>query len=224
MRSLFVALFVITCNTCFAQNQRLTYDTNAVRVFDLLYNKPFATLSLEDTGGHLFNTSAIAGKAIYVDFWFTTCPPCIKEIPYSKALECFFAADTNIVFLNICIDNIERKTAWKQMIKAREIKGISLFYARNQPQKISLIKEYLVNFPTYLLVNKEMKVIGYNAPRPSEEGWVHWAIFEAEKSNPLSSAYNELVKQSKKYREFIHNNWQKIISLRVSSNLKQPYN
>lgn len=213
MRLFIILTLLSACTTALSQKQA-AYDPYAAATFDLLNNKPFFQLQSEDTAGHIFNTTSLAGKTIYVDFWFTACRPCIQEVPYSKSLQQFFTSDTNVVFLNICIDNIERKQAWKQIIQGNKMHGIQLFYARNRPQKINLLREYKITFPTYLLVNKEMKVIGYNAPRPSEEGWVHWAIFQAEQNNLLSASYKKRAEHSKEYNEFINENWKKIISLK----------
>ena len=212
-------LFIITTLTIlifgkgFSQNSSSAYDPYVAATFDFLNNNSFVPLQLEDTSGRILNTSSFAGKTIYVDFWFTSCPPCLKEIPYSKSLQKFFSSDTNIVFLNICIDNIDRKHAWKKIVHDKELQGIHLFYVRNRPQKINLITKYHITFPTYMLVNKNMKVIGYNAPRPSEEGWVHWAIAQAENNNFLSDSYRQLIDQSKNYRAFINHNWEIITSI-----------
>jgi hypothetical protein len=59
-----------------------------------------------------------------------------------------------------------------------------------------------------------MQVTGYNAPRPSEEGWVHWAIAQAANGETLSDSYRELINQSKRYLEFIHKNLPVIASLK----------
>ncbi len=204
---------IIIFKNGFSQNRSSAYDPCVADTFDLLNNKPFARLLLEDTAGQIFNTSLLAGKTIYVDFWFTSCSPCLREIPYSKTLQQFFASDTNIVFLNICIDNIERKQAWKQIINNKKMSGIHLFYMRNKPQKINLLKEYKITFPMHLLINKEMKIIGYDAPSPFEQGWVHWAIAEAEKNIFLSDSYRQLITHSKSYKEFIDDNLKIITSL-----------
>jgi thiol-disulfide isomerase/thioredoxin len=191
MKGLFICIILVqVLVTGFSQNKFSRYDAYIASTFDLLNNQPFAELQLEDTSGEIHNTISLIGKTLYVDFWFTTCPPCIKQIPFSKTLHKYFEKDTNVVFLNICIDNIERKQDWKQMIKENGMPGIHLFYARNRPQKINLLKAYKISFPTYLLVNKQMKVTGYNAPRPSEEGLVHWVITKATEGLFLSASLN----------------------------------
>lgn len=192
---------------CYSQKQTSSFNPDVAATFDKLIKKPFAELELEDTSGNILNTATLIGKTIYVDFWFTACAPCIKEIPFSKSLQQFFASDTNIVFLNICIESTDRKQTWKQIIKDKQMKGIQVFYARNRPQKVNLLREYNITFPTYLLVDNQMKVIGYNAPRPSEVGFVYWAIKQATAGQPLSVAYRQMIERSKEYIDFINNNW-----------------
>ncbi|GEO08527.1 TlpA family protein disulfide reductase [Segetibacter aerophilus] len=186
----FVVILILTIvsSSCFCQKQHRRYDS-LIAVYSYLYNQPFPELELEDTSGALIKISSFTGKTVYVDFWFTTCPPCLHEVPYSKALQEYFKKDTNIVFVSICIEEINRKPDWKKMIQEQEMQGVHLFYARNRPQKINLLRRYEIAFPTYLLLNKEMRVIGYNAPRPSEKGWVHYAIEQATKNISLVEAF-----------------------------------
>jgi thiol-disulfide isomerase/thioredoxin len=144
---------------------------------------------------------------VYVDFWFTACPPCLKQIPYAKQLHAYFAADTNVVFLNICIEYADRKQIWKKMVKENVMQGINVFYARNRPQKVNLLRQFnIVDYPTYLLLN-DLKVIGYDAPAPSQKGLVHWAIYEATQKIPLSTSYNLLLNKSKASNDYLTQNW-----------------
>ena len=163
----------------------------------------FQELQLEDSSGKVFNTSSLLGKVIYVDFWFTVCPPCIQEIPWSQALQKYFAKDTNVVFLNICIENLTKKPVWKQMIQDKQMMGIHLFYARNRPQKVNLLRQYDIKFPTYILVDKGMKVISHNMPRPSETGWVYWLISQAAKGITPHESAIVIDEQYEDYKTFM---------------------
>lgn len=167
----------------------------------------FPVMDLETTDSTIFNTSALANKTVYVDFWFTACPPCIKEIPFAKQLQAYFASDTNVVFLNICIENTDRKEVWKKMVKDKDIRGVNVFYARNRPQKINLLRQFnIFDYPTYIILN-HLQVLGVNAPSPSEKGWVHWAIFQATKNVPLSTSYALLSTKSKAANDYLSQNW-----------------
>jgi thiol-disulfide isomerase/thioredoxin len=169
------------------------YQQKLANAFSQLDGKAFTGIELENEKGELFNTASLKGKTIYADFWFTQCPPCLHEIPYAAALQEFFAADTNLVFVSICIETIERKEAWKNMIAGKKMGGIQLFYARNRPQKINLLREYRINdFPTYLVIDSSQKIIGYDAPAPSQAGWVHWALTKAIANVRLADAYKQV--------------------------------
>ena len=177
-------------------------QANLPGYYDQFNNHSFASLELEDNAGNIIKTDSLFGKTIYVDFWFTACAPCIKEIPHAKALQQFFASDTSIQFVNICIENIQRKDVWRQMIRDKNITGINLFYALNRPQKVNLLRVYNIKFPTYLLVNKASLIIGYDVSRPSETGLVRWVIAQAAKGKFLSASI-EAYNKSEAYNEFI---------------------
>ncbi len=211
-KALIFIMIILFATNGICQIPQKGYDPEIAAAFDLLNNKPFAEIQLEDTSGQMFHTSSLLGKTIYVDFWFTGCAPCVKEIPFAKALYQFFADSSDIVFLSICIQNKEKKEDWKKMVREKEMPSIQLFYSLNSPQKISLPREFKINYPTYLLVNKEMKVIGYDAPRPSEEGWVHWAIAEANKGVYLSASYKAFVEGDTEVIKFATDNKEKIAS------------
>ncbi len=206
---LFVALAVCK-QFVFAQSS--PKDKQNLYAFNQLFGLDFPNLELEDTSGKIISTASFKGKTMYVDFWFTACPPCTRQIPYAHALQQFFAPDTNVVFVNICIENVERKTAWRELINKHKIGGIHLFYARNRPQKVNLLRTYKVNdFPTYMLVSNEMKIIGHNAPAPSERYWVQWAIQQATYNVPLSEAY--LKTKTSSFQHFLSENQKRIDSL-----------
>lgn len=198
--SIAIALMLLA-HSSFAQ-RHTAFNDNIVATYDMLNGQPFAALDLEDTAGNIFNTTSLLGKTVYVDFWFTACAPCVEEIPHSNTLQQFFAKDTDVVFLCICIESTTRKPVWKQMIHDRQMQGIQLFYARNRPQKINLIRQYHITFPTYVLVNKDFKVIGYNAPRPQQQ-WTYWAIEQARHDVPLSDAHKAMVSYTEQYRSFM---------------------
>lgn len=65
------------------------------------------------------------------------------------------------------------------MVSDKGMKGLHLFYAKNRPQKVNLLRAYNIKFPTYILLDKESKVIGFDMPRPSETEWIYWLLTQA---------------------------------------------
>ncbi|MDB5191925.1 MAG: alkyl hydroperoxide reductase/Thiol specific antioxidant/Mal allergen [Segetibacter sp.] len=212
MKALFLVLVLLFNVLCLQAQQG--YNPELVAHFNWMNNKTFPSLELEDSSGNIIRADSLKGKTVYVDFWFINCSPCIREVPYSKSLHEFFKADTNIVFLNICIENLDRKDKWKETVKEKGLKGLQVFYARNRPQKVNLLRVFNVSFPTYVILNKDLKVIGYDAPRPSEEGFVHWSLEQAQQGIGLAESYRKMVKKTKEYQSFIASNWKTIEELR----------
>jgi hypothetical protein len=110
MKKLITALLTLILSIKgFSQKQSSAYDPYVAAVFDYINNKPFIPLQLEDTSGRIFNTSSLVGKTIYVDFWFISCPPCLKEIPLFKISPRVFCIRYKHCVSNICIEDPERK-------------------------------------------------------------------------------------------------------------------
>lgn len=62
--------------------------------------------TVTDTEGHTHNLYTIlnSGKYVCVDFFFTTCPPCIETVPFYKETYTNFGCNTEDIFF-ISIDN-----------------------------------------------------------------------------------------------------------------------
>ncbi len=134
--------------------KRGNYEPATAAIYNRFNNYSFPLMNLETADSMPFNTALLANKTVYVDFWFTQCAPCIQEIPFSKALHQYFGADTNIVFLNICVDMTGQKEVWRKLVHQSAPNVINVFYAKNQPQKINLMRLLGVNdYPTYLILN-----------------------------------------------------------------------
>ncbi len=122
-------------------------------------------------------------KTVYIDYWATTCAPCIKEfsniadIKKSNILK-------NVEFIYICDnyhgnqDDIDRKN-WKNLVLKHQLEGTHFYFYITPPNKIIhdvIDLNYLTNHqndklygvPTYFIA-KEGKIIIYNAKRPSEK-------------------------------------------------------
>ena len=63
-------------------------------------NMPAANFSLKDLQGNTYTLSNLKGKVVILNFWFTTCPPCIAEIPQLNTIVKKYDP-AKVVFLSI---------------------------------------------------------------------------------------------------------------------------
>ena len=118
-------------------------------------------ITLHDLNGHVVDFSKYRGKYVYIDMWASWCVPCVKEIPYLKALEKELQNE-NVCFLSLSIDkNVE---AWKKKVAALSLEGELLINEDNK-----LCESLNVSgIPFFLIYDKEGKLYKYNAYRPSD--------------------------------------------------------
>lgn len=115
--------------------------------------------TLPDINGNEVSLSDFAGKYVYIDFWATWCGPCKIEIPVLETLYEDYK-DKNIVIMSISVDR--DKQAWIDMVTRDKPQWLQLH------DSINMNDNYLVKFiPTFVLIDREGKIIDVRAPRPS---------------------------------------------------------
>lgn len=127
-------------------------------------NSPAPDFTAYDEQGKIVKLSDLKGKMVYVDFWSTSCVPCVEELPATKKLQEQFKDNKDIVFLYVSLDNSEQRA--KNFIALKDFKGTHWF----SPEGFSsdAAKKYNIRaIPRYLLIDKNGLLVNDNAPRPS---------------------------------------------------------
>lgn len=136
-----------------------------IKATQLMPGKLAPNFTLVNQNGDSVSLTSFKGKFVYIDFWATSCAPCMDEMPYSSQLMDTFKNRTDLVFLYINVqDNFGK---WQKYISEEKLQGVQLFANSVQTQ---LIKQ-LYNFngiPRYILIDKEGKIVNANAERPSK--------------------------------------------------------
>ncbi len=104
--------------------------------------------------GKSFGPAELNGKVVVLNFWFTNCPPCLKEIPeLNKLVEEYKGKD--VVFLGFATDD---KGSIESFIKENPFKYELI------PSATNLMLKFLVpdksgnletKFPTHIVVDRE---------------------------------------------------------------------
>lgn len=66
--------------------------------------KPAPDFALQDVHGKLWKLSKLRGKVVVLNFWFTSCPPCIQEIPKLNSLVDKYK-DNDVIFLALTFND-----------------------------------------------------------------------------------------------------------------------
>ena len=126
----------------------------------------------ENYKGGKNSLSDYRGKYVYIDVWATWCTPCMIQVPYLKKLQKRFKGK-NIEFISLSTDSKGKsaktwkgaRDQWKKMIKEKDLSGTHLWAG----EKNSIHKDYFIQgIPRFILIDKEGKLISYNARRPSD--------------------------------------------------------
>ncbi len=106
-------------------------------------------LDLTDIDGNQYSLESLKGKIIVLNFWFTNCAPCVKEMPdLNKMKEKYKEED--VVFFAITFNKKELVMPFLQKTK---LDFIVIPNAQNN------IDDFQIKFfPTNILINKQGKV------------------------------------------------------------------
>ncbi len=118
-----------------------------------------------DTLGNKVRLSSFRGKIIYLDFWSTTCAPCIKLFPVEERLHSKIRSmgiDTSIVFIKICDDCPENQ--WKKIIQENQSSAVNL---KTAGKGYKFRRKFRVTaYPVYQLISRKFTYITERAIKP----------------------------------------------------------
>jgi len=107
--------------------------------------------------------TSFKGKFLLVDFWATTCGPCVYNIRQHKTLREQYKDNPNVDFVFITSEGESPLNAYNNFVKEQELKNT---YRINADQYRYLRQLFRFNgIPRYVLVDKEGKIMddNYNA-------------------------------------------------------------
>lgn len=104
------------------------------------------------------------GKILYIDIWASWCAPCRAVMEDAKKLQSEFSADAvNYIYLSID----ENLSAWRNAASNDISAGYPFSYLFINPKQSVFLKQIkLSSIPRYIIIDKEGKVVNYNAPGP----------------------------------------------------------
>ncbi|MBN1187627.1 MAG: TlpA family protein disulfide reductase [Bacteroidales bacterium] len=108
------------------------------------------------------------GKVIYLDFWSSGCPPCIKQFEHAKKIEALYQ-DKDLV--QIYISSEPEKQQWEKACR-RFDKIDESYFVTNRFTSKQLENMDIEYIPRYMLFDKNGKMVVEAAPRPDDKSLI----------------------------------------------------
>jgi thiol-disulfide isomerase/thioredoxin len=130
-------------------NQTKEIDTTSILKLIANYD-----LSLKEKEELIKIYKRTKGKVVFHDFWFTNCPPCMKELPhYNDLISTTDGENVEFIFYGVYMENEE----WKKTIDKFKLKGNHYLLTKNQ---LAFFEKYfrVHAFPHHQLINSSGKI------------------------------------------------------------------
>jgi thiol-disulfide isomerase/thioredoxin len=120
--------------------------------YALIQGKKFPPFRFQDLSGKVYTSANTKGKIIVLKAWFTSCVPCIAEMPLLNRVKENYHDRKDIIFLSIAFDS---KKAL-QKFAARKIFNYAII-----PVTAKFIEEDLhaTGYPVHWVINKQGYVV-----------------------------------------------------------------
>lgn len=91
--------------SCGQAESRAKTSTSKEKVIETNIKPSEYVISFKNEKGEVVSLDELKGKAVFINFWATWCPPCIEEMPSIQTLYNKFKDNKDIVFLLVDVDN-----------------------------------------------------------------------------------------------------------------------
>jgi thiol-disulfide isomerase/thioredoxin len=119
--------------------------------FQARIGQPVGEVQFTDLDGKVWSLSALRGKVVYLNVWFTGCPPCVMEIPDLNAVHARFGSHPDLVMLALAYDDEPKVRAF---LKTRPFQ-FPVACIPFPALKLLAMSGSSVAYPTHLILDRE---------------------------------------------------------------------
>jgi peroxiredoxin len=121
-------------------------NANDALAVKAMLNKPAPDFNLTDMNGKKWSLTALKGKVVVLNFWYTSCPPCLEEMPQLNELTKMYPPD-KVVFLALTFDSAPKVQLF---LKTNEFSYTIL------PASKAIDQQYKISgWPTSFVISKK---------------------------------------------------------------------
>ena len=127
------------------------YQQPTIALNDDLQGSPIETTVLLDANDDEIDLADLIGEPLVINFWFSACPPCKREMPALQTVSETYADTVRFIGVN-SVDSRER------MLDFAEEMGVTYDLLRD-PNSEMLVSNGIAAFPTTLFVDSNGSVV-----------------------------------------------------------------
>ena len=135
------------------QEMMETYQNESASFDAALKGKPLPDFVFKDISGNTYTPEDIKGKVVVINLWFTSCAPCIEEMPELNKLVKEYENNDAVLFLALALD--EKGPRLSKFLETH------IFNYNIVPDSQDYIVEKLQVgiFPTHIVLDKNSNVV-----------------------------------------------------------------
>lgn len=127
------------------------YQEPGIAVNDAVRGEPFETAVIEGADGSKVDVADLLGRPMVVNFWFSACPPCKREMPAIEEAHLRYSESVDFVGVNP-VDSVKRMNDFASDI------GVT-YTLLSDPDSELLVANGIAAFPTTLFVDASGVVV-----------------------------------------------------------------
>jgi peroxiredoxin len=119
---------------------------------------------LTSADGKAVSLKDLRGKVVYIDFWYSSCKPCLAEAPAAQELKKKFLGQ-DVVFLYISID--QGPALWHRTIAKYALDSPNSVHLQDPEGWLAARPFHVSGYPSYWIIGRDGRIRQGAAPRPS---------------------------------------------------------
>ncbi|WP_180754515.1 TlpA disulfide reductase family protein [Hymenobacter sp. DG01] len=120
--------------------------------------------TLRDATGKNVSLHDFRGKVVYLDFWYSSCAPCLAEAPAARKLKKQFQG-RDVVFLYVSVDR--KAEDWQRALAKYPLTGPTSVHLLDPGATQAAAAYGVGGYPNYWVIGRNGRIWRGGAPRPS---------------------------------------------------------
>ncbi len=134
----------------------------------LKQGKTFPSMKVLDSDLNTYSLKSNQGKYFLLDFWFTSCKPCIQALPRLNDIYERFQKD-GLEIISISVDRDRAVESWRSRILEKDMPWKHCLDLNGLNSSELFVK----NFPRYILLDMNWNVINIDISLDELEAYLH---------------------------------------------------